>query len=120
MRKKLLFLRSLIFQTAQARDDIGEIVESLKWNEPAYSTIRPKSGSPIRINNHKKSQTTYAMYFICTTSLVDSFREKYGSKFKFEENRAILFDMADVIPIEELRDCISMALTYHLKKMNKL
>ncbi len=35
MRKKLLFLRALIFETA-AELDVGEIEETLKWGEPSY------------------------------------------------------------------------------------
>ena len=58
----------------------------------------------------------YAMYFNCNTRLVDTFREIYGDQFRFEGNRAIVFDEADPIPIDELSDCISLALTYHLRK----
>jgi hypothetical protein len=37
-------------------------------------------------------------------------------KFRFEGNRAILFNLEDKIPVHELRQCIAMALTYHLDK----
>lgn len=54
--------------------------------------------------------------FIAKTTLVDTFREMYRDKFAFEGNRSIVFDADDKIPVDELRHCISMALTYHLDK----
>lgn len=42
----LLNLRELILQCASELK-LGEIEESLKWNEPSY---KAKSGSPIRID----------------------------------------------------------------------
>jgi hypothetical protein len=38
---------------------------------------------------------------------------------KFEGNRGIVFDVADGLPEEALRHCISLALTYHLRKKQK-
>ena len=37
----------------------------------------------------------------------------FARKFKFEGNRAIVFDEADRVPAAELKICIGMALTYH-------
>jgi len=56
------------------------------------------------------------MYFHCQTTLVDSFKEMYRSKFEFVGNRSIVFGKDDKIPIKELSHCISMALTYYLNK----
>ena len=56
------------------------------------------------------------MYFHCKTKLIDTFRELYRDKFKFEGDRAIVFDEDDDIPIEELKHCIALAMTYHSRK----
>jgi hypothetical protein len=41
----------------------------------------------------------------------------FPDDFKFEGNRAIVFDDDDeVVPIDALCFCIAAALTYHLKK----
>lgn len=116
IREKLLFLRELIFATAVATEGIGELEETLKWGEPSYLTSQTKSGSTVRIDWKEKLPEQYAMYFKCTTNLVETFREKYPTEFKYGGNRSIIFDMDDDIPVEELRDCIALALTYHLRK----
>ena len=56
------------------------------------------------------------MYFHCQTNLVSTFREVYPNAFTYEGNRSILFEPEGELPEAELRHCISMALTYHLRK----
>lgn len=113
VQAKLLFLRKLIFEVAAENDGIGDIEETLKWGEPAYLT---KGGSTIRIDWKSSRPDQYAMYFHCKTRLVDTFRELYRDVFKYEGNRAIVFDVQDVIPTLELKHCISLSLVYHRVK----
>lgn len=110
IRSKLLFLRKLILETARETEGIYQIEESLKWGEPSY---RVKKGSPIRIDWKSKAPDQYAMYFNCSTSLVDTFKVVFGNLFTYEKNRAILFALDDVLPKKELKECIEMALRYH-------
>ena len=113
VRRKLEYLRQLIIQTATEIDTIAEIEETLKWGEPSYLV---KKGSTIRIDWKTKTPHQYAMYFKCTSKLVETFKEIYGDVFRYENNRAILFNMEDKIPEMELKTCIELALTYHLVK----
>jgi hypothetical protein len=113
MRKKLLFLRQLVLDTASETEGVGAVEETLKWGEPSYVT---KSGSTVRMDWKKSSPHQYAMYFHCKTKLVDTFKELYRDKFIFEGNRAIVFNEDDEIPINELKHCISLSLTYHRRK----
>jgi hypothetical protein len=116
LRKSLLTLRKLILTTAAQTPEVGRLEETLKWNEPAYLTTETRSGSTIRINRKPKSDAKYAMYFNCNTTLVDTFRTLYPKTFRYYGNREIEFDVEDKLPIKELKLCIAMALTYHLKK----
>jgi hypothetical protein len=113
MRRRLLRLRQLIFDTA-AGLGVGRLDETLRWGEPAYVTTTG-SGSTIRINRRRKDPKQYAMYFHCRTSLVDTFRAAFPDTFTFEGNRAIVFAEGGPVPVRELAVCISTALTYHRK-----
>jgi hypothetical protein len=117
-RAKLLVLRELIFATAAATPAVGELEETLKWGEPAYATTKSKSGSLVRIAYKAAQPTQYAMYFICHTNLVETFKTMFPNDFKFEGNRAIVFEASDRIPTQELAYCITAALTYHANKRN--
>ena len=114
LRSRLLRLRKLILETASETHGVGAIEETLRWGEPAYVC---KTGSPIRIHSLKSDPSRkYAMFFICTTNLVESFRTLFPNVFQYQGNRAIEFDLDNDVSIPELKVCISMALTYHLKK----
>jgi Domain of unknown function (DU1801) len=113
MRRKLMALRQLVFDTAAATEGVGEIQETLKWGEPAYLTPHSKSGSTIRMDWKKAQPTQYAMYFHCQTNLIDTFRTLFADELKFEGNRSIVFEENDAVPKEALRFCIAAALTYH-------
>lgn len=115
LRRKLMELRRLIFETANQTAGVGELTETLKWGEPAYLTERTRSGSTIRLGVRKNLPDTYGMFFICSTNLVGDFRREFEGHFSFEGNREIRFRADEVIAIDELRQCIARALTYHLK-----
>ena len=110
MRRRLLRLRRLIFDTA-ADLGVGRMEETLRWGEPAYLTTTG-SGSTIRINRRRKNPTQYAMFFHCRTSLVDTFRTVFPDTFTFEGNRAIVFEQGERVPVRELAVCVATALTY--------
>ena len=110
VREKMLFLRNLILETANEIDGISEIEETLKWGEPSYLV---KNGSTLRMDWKSKTPNQYAMYFKCTSRLVETFKITYHKNFEFEGKRAIIFQLNDEIPIIELKSCIKTALTYH-------
>ena len=113
MRKKMMRLRQLVLDTASETEGIDALEETLKWGEPSYLA---KGGSTVRIDWKEKTPDQYAIYFICNTSLVDTFKELYGDVFTFEGNRAIVFGETDEVPVDELKHCISLALRYHRVK----
>jgi hypothetical protein len=116
LRRKLLVLRELIFETAATTDGVGEIEETLKWGEPAYLTTQSKSGSTIRIAWKKSHPTQYSMFVHCQTNLVETFRTAFPDDFKFEGNRRLYFEENDIVPQDALTFCVAAALTYHMKK----
>jgi Domain of unknown function (DU1801) len=114
IRQRLLFLRRVIFDVASQTDGVGALEETLKWGQPSYLTTASKSGSLIRIDRGKSPEGSYAMYFHCQTTLVDTFRGMFRDELRFEGSRAIVFGPCDRVPLPELRQCIALALTYRL------
>ena len=113
MRKKMMRLRQLILDTASETGGVNGLEETLKWGEPSYLA---KGDSTVRIDRKNRAPEQYAMYFICNTSLVDTFKALYGETLTFAGNRAIVFGESDELPIKELKHCVSLALTYHRVK----
>jgi hypothetical protein len=115
VRSKLLALRRLILDTADATEGVGTLEETLKWGQPSYLTTESKSGSTIRIDQVKAEAGRYAVYFHCQTNLVETFRELYPG-LRYGGNRSILLDAGEKLPEKALRHCIALALTYHARK----
>jgi hypothetical protein len=115
IKTKLKALRRLILDTAKSTKGVGRLEEALKWGQPSYLTAETGSGSTIRIDRVKSEKGQVAVFFHCQTGLVDTFRELYP-KLSYSGNRAILLDADKTLPEAELRHCVGLALTYHLRK----
>jgi hypothetical protein len=113
---KLLDLRRLILETAAETQGVGPIEETLKWGQPSYITRESGSGSTIRIDQVKGEPGQVALYVHCRTTLAESFQRLYPDVFTFEGKRALRFAVGMALPIEPLKRCIALALTYHRQR----
>lgn len=113
VRPQLEYLRILIRKTAEETEGVTQLEETLKWNEPSFIT---KIGSTFRIDWKEKQPDQYAMYFHCSSRLIDTFRLVFNDEFNFEGKRAIIFRIDQELPETELKQCIKTAITYHKVK----
>ncbi len=116
LKSRLLRLRQLIFETAAEMDRVGPLEETLKWGQPSYLTATSKSGTTIRIDQIGSETGQYGLFVHCQTTLIPTFRDFYPEELSYDGKRAILFDVNEDPPVEPLRHCIALALTYHLDK----
>tara|TARA_R110000823_G_scaffold52037_10_gene129039 strand:- start:1262 stop:1690 length:429 start_codon:yes stop_codon:yes gene_type:complete len=113
VRDKMQALRELVLETAEETEGVYQLEETLKWGEPSFVT---KDGSTLRMDWKEKTPDQYAMYFHCSSRLVDTFRLVFNYKFQYEGKRAIVFKLNQKIPKAELKECIKATLTYHKVK----
>lgn len=113
VRDKMQKLRELVIETAEETTGVSELEETLKWGEPSFIT---KNGSTLRMDWKEKTPDQYAMYFQCTSRLVDTFRLVFDHTFQYEGKRAIVFQLNQKIPVNELKECIKASLIYHKVK----
>ncbi len=118
VRGKLLALRELAFEVEEQTEGAGPIVEKLKWGQPSFVTLG-KHGSTFRLGEISHGPATHALYFLCQTTLVGTFREHYGDKLDFKDNRAMLFLEGRDYPREAIAHCMALAMTYRLKTPKK-
>lgn len=115
VRKRLAALRTLVLETAEQTDGVGRLTETVKWGQPSYLTEETGSGTTVRIDR-LKADDGYAIFFHCQSGLVDEFRQLYPDTFRFQGNRAIVFEATEAVPARELGHCIALALTHHARK----
>ena len=120
VQSKLLQLRKLIYRTAVGNSDIGPIVETLKWSQPAYLPEKPRVGTTIRLGYREDTPDKIQMFVHCQTTLVDTYRtilsDESTEHLRLEGNRAIVIARKPALPKAPLALCIEAALTYHLNK----
>ena len=116
VRPLLLDMRRLIFDVAAQTAGVGTIKEALRWGQPSYLTPETGSGSTIRLGAQKGHEGCAVLFVHCQSGLADRFKEFYGTILRIEGNRALIFDVKSPLPEAELRHCIGLALTYHLRK----
>lgn len=107
-KKALLEIRQLIFDIGREVAPDESLVENLKWNQPSY---KAKKGTPIRLDTF--GDDNVAIFFHCQTRLIEQFREMFQEDLDFSKNRAIIIDPALPLPMDDLRVCIQLGLTYH-------
>ena len=110
---RMVDLRNLVLETAGEIENLDSLEETLKWGEPSYLA---KNGSTLRMDWKSKKPDQYAMYFKCTSRLVETFKAVHGNTFEYEGNRAIVFQLNGDIPKEAFKECIKATLTYHKVK----
>ncbi len=116
VKEKLLSIRALILNEAESSSEIGELEETLKWGEPSYLTNKSKSGTTIRIDWKEKNSDEVGFFVNCKTTLLDQYRSMFPDVFRYEGERAVWIQLNKPLPEFEIRECIRMALRYHLDK----
>ena len=114
-REILMKARDMILDVAKEDPRIDCLDETLRWGEPAYLTSKSKAGSTIRLGIESNSDQP-AIFFNCKTTLVEEFRQQFGSLFRYSKTRAILLDSHLDGLSDALKLCIGTALTYHLRR----
>ena len=113
IRDRLLEIRELVYQVANEHEEIGPLTETLKWSQPSFQTEVSGSGTTGRIDRHTDNEV--AIFFHCQTSLVETFRELLP-ELNYLKNRAIILNVNEPLPVDEVKVCLDMALTYKLDK----
>ncbi|MBD1544800.1 DUF1801 domain-containing protein [Roseibium aggregatum] len=114
VRKGLMDLRALGYQVAGEDARIGPLHETLKWGEPSYLTDVTRSGTTLRLAAKKTMPDTYGLFFNCRTSIAERVTDLYPNTFVFDGKRGLLFSAGRELPVEEVKACISLVLTYRL------
>ncbi len=114
-RAALLALRQLLLAAAD-NPAVGALEESLKWGEPAYRPVRPRTGTTVRLGVSPKSPGACAIFVNCKTTLLAAYRDLYPETFGFEGERALILDPARPLPAQAIAHCVDLAFTYHARR----
>lgn len=109
-------VRDLVFEVGNRTPDCGQIVETLKWGQPAYLTEKPRTGTTLRLGPAPEAPGRGALFVHCSTTLIADFQAQYRDLFEYSGNRALILPTALGERREALAHCIALGLTYHKRK----
>ncbi|WP_305985636.1 DUF1801 domain-containing protein [Roseibium sp. MMSF_3544] len=115
VRGGLRRLREIILETAASTEDAGTLEETLKWGQPSFVSVKPRTGTTIRIDRDKTDAGDVALFVNCQTSLVSDWRTLFPH-LRFGGDRSVHFSLGEDLPENEIRHMVAMALTYHTRK----
>jgi len=117
-RKQLLELRRIIFAAHKELKTKEYLIETLKWNQPAYLM---KGSSTIRLGISKSSTDTVSLFFNCKSKIIETVKEVFNDNCECIGNREIVFSINDELPEDDIKTIIQLGLQYHsLKKLPML
>lgn len=108
-------LRSIVHDAAQTAD-VGDLNETLKWNEPAWLPLKRGIGSTLRSSWSPKRPDALGIFLNCNSTLPETMRSLYPSTFEFDGKRSIYLPLNTPLPTEALHHCAHLTLTYHRAK----
>ncbi|TNY34357.1 DUF1801 domain-containing protein [Pelagovum pacificum] len=111
VRRRALDLRALTFDVAARTNGVGPLTETLKWGEPAYLTAATGSGTTLRIAPVRGDEAVCGLFVNCRTTLVDTFRERFGDSLDCRGDRLVAVPTTGAVP-QEVGACIALTLTY--------
>jgi hypothetical protein len=98
-----------ILNAAGTTAGVGQLIETLKWGEPAYLTEAPKTSTTLRLG---RIGGQAAVMVPCSTTIIEDARAIFGDVLELSGKRGLILG-GDA---QMLAHVIHAALTYHMRK----
>ena len=112
-RAAFIALRALCHDAAGAAG-VGALEESLKWGQPAWRPLRPRTGATLRALWRDAAPDTLALYVDCKTDLAARMQVVYPALGN--DGRRTIETPLHPLPADALHHLAAMTFTYHLNR----
>ena len=105
--------RKLRDQILAACPDI-DLIETLKWGEPAWLPAKRGVGSTLRIAWKPARPDQIGLFVNCKTTLCARMQEIYPMSFAYDGNRALRIDLGGPVDAQAIDHLARLTFRYHL------
>ena len=105
-----------LFHTIAQENNLGALGESLKWGQPAWRPVKPRTGSTLRMDWSPSSPDQLALFVDCKTDLAERMRDLYPDLPANDGRRRLAVSLSGKLPEQALAHLAQMTFTYHLNK----
>lgn len=117
-RRAMWACRTMFHIVAQ-QADIGRLDETLKWQQPSWRPVKPRTGSTLRMSWSAQNPDQLALFVDCKTTLGARMRDLYPDLPDNDGRRRIAFDLRAPFPEQAVSHLAQMTFTYHLSRSAK-
>lgn len=111
-QQRLWQCRALFLAVAEAAA-VGPLDETLKWGQPSWRPVKPRTGSTLRMDWNPKFPDKVSLFVDCKTDLAARMREIYPDLPVNDGRRHLAIDLAAPLPEQAISHLAEMTLTYH-------
>lgn len=112
-RDALWVCRTIYHDTASDLG-IGALDETLKWQQPSWRPVRPRTGSTLRMGWDPQLPERLAFFVDCKTDLASRMRDIYSDFGENDGQRKISADLTRPLPQDAISHLAHMTFSYHL------
>lgn len=104
-------LRDLILAACPDTD----LIETLKWGEPAWLPAKRGVGSTLRVAWKAARPDQIGLFVNCKTTLCARVQEIYPKSFSYDGHRALRIDLSGPVDVQAIDHLARLTFHYHLK-----
>ena len=105
-----------MFHTIAAQAGIGTLDETLKWGQPSWRPIKPRTGATLRMDWDADSPDRLSFYVDCKTDLAARMRDIYPDLPLNDGQRHLAIDIRAPLPEQAVSHLAEMTFSYHRAK----
>lgn len=109
---RLWACRALFHQIAQDAK-VGRLDETLKWGQPSWRPVAPRTGSTLRAGWHSDRAQMLSLFVDCKTDLAARMRDFYPHLPLNDGRRHLAVAIEGPLPQQALSHLAEMTFTYH-------
>ena len=104
-----------IFHDVAGAAGIGDLDESLKWGQPSWRPIKPRTGSTLRVSWDSGDPDHLPLFVDCKTDLASRMQSLYPDLPQNDGRRRLAVDLTQPLPEQAIAHLAQMTFCYHLK-----
>ncbi len=112
---RLWACRALFHKVAE-QAKVGALDETLKWRQPSWRPIKPRTGSTLRMDWSSKSPDFLSVFVDCKTDLAARMQDIYPDLPVNDGQRHMAIALEAALPEQALAHLAEMTFTYHCVK----
>lgn len=108
----LLRIRPILYEAAEV-GGFGPLEESLKWGEPAWRPVKPRTGSTLRIAWPPNSPNELGLFVNCKTKISGIVTDVYPNSFRHIAPRALFVNCDKPLPTDAIAYLATVTFGWH-------